>query len=77
MSRSLRFILLGLAMVLVGGVVLPFLMVIRVIRVTEINEALAWILIFGSYGMSVAGLFLGVIGVAMYARIKRPPTQNK
>ena len=77
MSRSLRFILIGLAMVLVGGVVLPFLMVIRVIRVTEINETLAWILIFGSYGMSVAGLFLGVIGVAMDARTKRPPTQVK
>jgi hypothetical protein len=64
-------------MVLVGGVVMPFLMVIRVIRVTEINETLAWILIFGSYGMSVAGLFLGIIGMAMYTRIKRPPAQFK
>jgi hypothetical protein len=56
---------------------MPFLMVIRVIRVTEINETLAWILIFGSYGMSVAGLFLGIIGMAMYTRIKRPPAQFK
>ena len=65
--------MIGLGMVLVGGIIVPFLMVIKVISVTSINEALAWILIFGSYGMSVAGLFLGIIGFAMYARIKRPP----
>jgi hypothetical protein len=66
-------ILLGFLMLLLGGVVLPFLMVIKVISVTSINETLAWILIFGSYAMSVAGLFLGVIGFAMYARLRRPP----
>ncbi len=66
-------ILIGLGMVLVGGVILPFLMVIKIIPVMSINETLAWILIFVSYGMSVAGLFLGIIGVAMYARFKRPP----
>lgn len=73
MAHPLRMILIGLGMVLVGGIIVPFLMVIKVISVTSINEALAWILIFGSYGMSVAGLFLGIIGFAMYARIKRPP----
>ncbi len=72
-AHPLRMILIGLGMVLVGGVILPFLMVIKIIPVTSINETLAWILIFVSYGMSVAGLFLGIIGVAMYARLKRPP----
>ncbi len=73
MANPLRMILIGFFMLLIGGVVLPFLMVIKVISITTINGALAWILIFGSYAMSVAGLFLGVIGFAMYARSKRPP----
>ncbi len=72
-GHPLRMILIGLGMVLAGGVILPFLMVIKIIPVMVINETLAWVLIFGSYAMSVAGLFLGIIGVAMYARLKRPP----
>jgi hypothetical protein len=74
-AHPVRMILIGFFMLLVGGVILPFLMVVRVITITAINETLAWILIFGSYAMSVAGLFLGVIGFAMYARTKRPPKQ--
>jgi hypothetical protein len=73
MAHPIRMIVLGFFLVLVGGVILPFLMVIKIIQVTAINQALAWILIFGSYAMSVAGLFLGVIGFAMYARSKRSP----
>ncbi len=65
--------MIGVFMMLIGGIIVPFLMVIKVISVTTINGTLAWILIFGSYGMSVAGLFLGIIGFASYARSKRPP----
>jgi hypothetical protein len=68
-------IVTGFFMLLIGGIILPFLMVIKVISITTINGTLAWILIFGSYAMSVAGLFLGVIGFAMYARSKRPPKE--
>ncbi len=73
MAHPRRMIVIGFLMVLVGGVILPYLMTIRVINVTAINEALAWVLIFGSSAISVAGLFLGVIGFASYARSKRPP----
>jgi|WetSurMetagenome_2_1015567.scaffolds.fasta_scaffold146293_2 hypothetical protein len=64
---------MGFLFLLFGGVIMPLLMVIHVIDVTTINQALAWIIIFGSYGISVAGLFLGIIGFASYARLKRPP----
>ncbi len=73
MAHPRRMIVIGFLMVLVGGVIIPYLMTIRVINVTAINETLAWILIFGSYAVSVAGLFLGVIGFASYARSRRPP----
>ena len=73
MAHPVRMIIFGFFMVLVGGVVMPFLMVLKVISVTTINQALAWFLIFGSYALSVAGLFLGVIGFSMYARSRRPP----
>jgi hypothetical protein len=55
-----RIIFVAFLMVLIGAV-LPFLMVIRVF------EATLWLSFF-SYGMSVAGLFLGVFGAANYAR---------
>ncbi len=73
MEHPGRMILIGSVLLVVGGIILPFLMTIRIINVTAINEVLAWILIFGSYSMSVVGLFLGVIGFTMYARKRRPP----
>jgi hypothetical protein len=66
-------ILIGFVMVLVGGIVMPLLMVVKIIPLTSINAAVAWILLFSSYGVSVAGLFLGVIGSAMYMRLRKPP----
>jgi len=73
MAHPRRMILIGFLMLLLGGVILPYLMTIHVIDVTAINEVLAWVLIFGSYAMSVVGLFLGVIGFATYTRSKRTP----
>jgi len=55
-------IIIGLLMMVGGGVIIPLLMVIRVLEST-------FLLIFGSYGISVAGLFLGIIGVAQYVQL--------
>jgi hypothetical protein len=46
---------------MLSGIVLPFLMVIKVLEST-------FFLNFFSWGASVAGLALGTIGFAMYAR---------
>jgi hypothetical protein len=52
-------LLLGLGLTLMGlGVILPFLMVIHVIEST-------FFLNFFSWGASVVGLVLGMIGVAL------------
>jgi hypothetical protein len=56
-------IALGFVLVLLGAV-LPFLMVLRVIPP---NFPLS----FFSYGASVVGLFLGLIGAAWYTRERR------
>lgn len=58
-----KIIAIGFVLVLLGFV-LPFLMVVRVIPSTLF-------LSFLSYGTSIAGLFLGLIGAAMYVRIHR------
>ncbi|HUG34291.1 MAG TPA: hypothetical protein VMJ90_05945 [Anaerolineales bacterium] len=61
---SPRFILsLGVILMLLG-IVLPFLMVIRVLEST-------FFLNFFSWGASVAGLSFGTIGFATSNRIKR------
>jgi hypothetical protein len=52
--------MLGIVLMLLG-VVLPFLMVINVLRST-------FFLNFFSWGASVAGLMLGMIGFAMFSR---------
>lgn len=62
-SRPLRLILIGLALLLVG-VILPFLMVIRILEPT-------FLLSFLSYAASVSGLIVGTIGTVLYARISR------
>ncbi len=54
---------LGFILVLLGAV-LPWLMVLQTIRST-------WALNFLSFASSLAGLILGVIGAAYYARLYR------
>ncbi len=71
MAHPLRMIIIGFLMLLVGGVVMPLLMVIQVIPVTRINETIAWLVIFGSYGASVAGLFMGIVGFTQYASLQK------
>ena len=57
------FFILGVILMLLG-IVLPFMMVIKVIEST-------FFLNFFSWGASVAGLSLGTIGFGMYARVKK------
>jgi hypothetical protein len=56
-----KMILIGLLLVL-AGVALPGLMLLRFVETT-------FLLAFLSYGASVTGLILGMIGSAMYARM--------
>ena len=64
MMKSPGFLLgLGLFLMLLG-IVLPFLMVIKVLEST-------FFLNFFSYGVSVAGLALGTVGFALWSRNKR------
>jgi hypothetical protein len=58
-----NLILIGFVLVLLGFVV-PFLMVLQVLESTLLLN-------FLSYGASVIGLSLGMIGAAMYVRIRR------
>jgi hypothetical protein len=58
-----QMILIGFALVVLGAV-LPLLMVIHVLEST-------FFLNYFSYGASLVGLFLGVIGSAYYVRQKR------
>jgi len=61
--RSPRLLLtLGLTLMLLG-IILPFLMVIHVVPST-------FFLNFFSWGASVAGLALGMIGVAMMVKTR-------
>lgn len=53
-----RFIILAFFMLLAGAI-LPFLMIIGVLEST-------FLLNFTAYIVSVGGLFLGIIGIAMY-----------
>jgi hypothetical protein len=64
MLRSPGFLLsLGVILMLLG-IILPFLMVIKVLEST-------FFLNFFSYGASVAGLALGTIGFALWSRNRR------
>ncbi len=58
-----QMILIGFVLVVLG-VVLPFLMVLHIIEST-------FFLNFFSYGASLAGIFLGLIGSASYVRERR------
>ena len=58
-------LMLGLGLsLMVLGIVLPFLIVIQVLEST-------FFLNFFSWGASVAGLALGMVGFAMYSRNRR------
>ena len=58
-------VLLSLGVILLLlGIVLPFLMVIQILEST-------FFLNFFSWGLSVTGLALGTIGFAMYSRGRR------
>ena len=61
---SRRFLLSRGLLLRFLGIVLPFLMVIQVLEST-------FFLNFFSWGSSVAGLSLGMIGFAMYSRNRR------
>lgn len=54
-------VLIGLVLV-VAGVVLPFLMVMRIIPPN-------WILSFVSFAASVSGVMLGLVGAALWTRV--------
>ena len=75
MTRPVWMIVIGFVMVLVGGIVMPYLMLseVGVIPLERLPVAISVIIPVFSYGVSVAGLFLGIVGTAMYVRIKRPP----
>jgi hypothetical protein len=64
-----RYIVIGFFLVLTGAV-LPFLIVIRLVPST-------FFLNFLAYTASVSGLFLGVIGMAMYVGEKRRPKRDE
>jgi uncharacterized membrane protein len=58
-------LMIGLGFVLVmTGAVLPFLMVVHILQPT-------FPLVFFSFGCTVAGLGLGLVGTAYYARRRR------
>ena len=58
-----KIIVMGFFLVLFGAVA-PFLMVMRIVESSLI-------LSFLSYGASMVGLFLGLIGAALYVRSHR------
>lgn len=61
--RPVHVILIGFLLVLLG-VILPFLMVIKILEST-------FFLNFFSYTASILGLFLGLVGASLYAREHR------
>jgi len=62
-KHAVRLILIGFVLVLAGAV-LPFLMMAQVIEST-------FFLNFFSFGASVGGLFLGMIGASSYMRMHK------
>ena len=63
MNGPVAYMIVG-GILLVVGVVVPFLMVIRVLSST-------FVLNFLSFGISVTGLVLGLLGVFSYVRLHR------
>jgi hypothetical protein len=75
MTRPVWMVVIGFVLVLVGGIVMPYLMLseVGVIPLEKLPVTLSFLIPLFSYGMSVAGLFLGIIGTAMYVRNNKPP----
>ena len=63
MNSPRLMVSLGLTLMLLG-IILPFLMLIHVLEST-------FFVIFFSWGASVGGMFLGVIGVATWVRTRK------
>ena len=63
LRRPLYMILLGFVLVVIGFIA-PLLMVIDVLETS-------FLLAFASHAASVSGLFLGIIGAAMYSSSSR------
>ena len=63
MNSPRLMVTIGLILMLLG-IILPFLILIHVLEST-------FFLNFFSWGASVAGLFLGVIGVATWVRTRK------
>lgn len=61
--RPLYILMLGFVLVLLGAI-LPFLMVMRILNST-------FFLNFFSYGVSIVGLFLGIIGSALLVQFRK------
>jgi hypothetical protein len=61
--QPVQLILIGVVLMVVGWV-LPFLMVLQVLHSS-------FALNFLSYTAQVSGLFIGIIGVATYVRLKK------
>jgi len=66
-EHPVRLIVIGFVLVL-AGMVFPLLMVSKVLAST-------FFLNFASYTASVAGLFLGIIGGALYVKKYRKPNK--
>lgn len=66
--RPVYIILIGFVCVLLGAF-LPYLMVMRFVKST-------FFLNFFAYGISVIGLFLGIIGSAMYVRYTKKKNKD-
>lgn len=56
----------GVLMMVIGGVVVPFLVVIHIIQSD-------FLLLFVSYAISVSGLYLGIMGVVQYVQTRKKP----
>jgi hypothetical protein len=67
-EHPVRLIVIGFFLVLAGAV-FPLLMVSQILEST-------FLLNFFSYAASVAGLFLGIIGGALYVRKGRKPDKD-
>lgn len=63
MNNPKLAIVIGFFLVFLGAV-LPFLMVVRILEPTYFLSFLSW-------GATSGGLFLGLIGSAMYVRMKK------
>jgi hypothetical protein len=66
--RPVYIILIGFVLVLLGAF-LPFLMVMRIMKST-------FFLNFFSYGVSVVGLFMGIIGSALLVQYRKSRNRN-